>query len=237
MSAVEAGVGVGLLGLVVGYLPVFYGAFSRRELQISLLDARAGSPPSAGQLLRVEVSSPTRVERYLEIWEKWAAEILEMQLSYPMMAWFRSHHENQSWLTALTATIDCTAVICLCAEGDLKVQAEFTFAMGRHALVDIASLLRLEPCQPGTDRLSGEDFAQLRETLAGTSLPLRADRLTEKGLAELRGMYEPYAHALSSFLMMALPGWQQEKRVDPNWRADGIAGENTVSDPFQAHHH
>ena len=114
-----------------------------------------------------------------------------------MMAWFRSHHPNQSWLTALTAMIDCTAVICLCAEGDLKVQAEFTFAMGRHALVDITSLLHVQPCQPGTDRLSGEDFAQLRDTVAHARLPFHADGLTRKGLAELRVCTNPTRTALA----------------------------------------
>jgi hypothetical protein len=122
----------------------------------------------------------------------------------------------------------------------LKVQAEFTFAMGRHALVDITSLLHVKPCQPETDRLSGEDFAHLRETLTGSSLPLHVEGLTQGRLAELRGMYEPYAQGLSSFLLMALPVWRPENGVGPNWRTDRFAGDDqsfTVSDPFEVRSH
>jgi hypothetical protein len=237
LTAVEAGLGFSLLGLLLGYLPVLYQAFSRRELQISLLDARAGSPPSTLQLLQVDISNPARIERYMETWERWAAEILENQLSFPMMAWFRSHHANQSWLTALTAVIDCAAVVSLCAEGDLKTQAGFTFAMGRHALVDIAGILDLKPppASHPLDRLPQAAFPDLRRTLESNAAPLLPDRLSEDELSSLREMYEPYAQALSFFLLMALPRWTSSDDILENWkvprRKEGIPF--AVSDPFR----
>jgi len=237
ITAAEAGIGLSLLGLVVGYLPVFYEAFAQRELQISLLDARAGSPPSALELLKVRISSESRVERYLEAWEKWAAEILEGQLSFPMMAWFRSHHGNQSWLTALAAMADTSAVISICAQGDLKTQAEFTFAMARHALADVAAILRLEPCPPEEDRLSKQDLDAIRGALEESQLPLNAESLSLKALNELRAMYEPQAHALSNYLLMALPAWRPDEEPAENWRKRGISRRevsSTVSDPFRA---
>jgi hypothetical protein len=236
LTVAEAGLGFSLLGLVVGYLPVFYEAFAQRELQIFLLDARAGSPPSALELLKIPISSDSRVERYLEHWEKWAAQILENQLSFPMLAWFRSHHGNQSWLTALAAMTDTTTVISICAEGGLKAQAEFTFAMARHALVDVAAILRLEPCSPEEDRLNGEDLEAIRQALRESRLRLKPEALSLNALNDRRAMYEPYAHALSSYLLMALPGWSPQQGSVENWRKRGMPRQevsSSVSDPFR----
>jgi hypothetical protein len=235
LAVCEAGIGFSLLGLLLSYLPVLYQAFSRRELQISLLDARAGSPPSASQLLQVETSNPARIERYMENWEHWAAEILENQLSFPMMGWFRSHHANQSWLTALTATIDCAAVISLCAEGDLKTQAQLTFAMGRHAFVDIAAILEVKPAEASDERLSHSCYLDLRRILEDVAAPLDPERLSEDELRNLRRMYEPYALAVSSFLLMALPDWAPDDRGRENWKAPRSKGgiPYAVSDPFR----
>ncbi|MCU1261168.1 MAG: channel, pore region [Bryobacterales bacterium] len=236
VTAFEAGLGFSLLGLVIGYLPVFYQAFSRRELQISLLDARAGSPPSALCLLQLEGLAAPKIERRLEAWERWAAEILENQLSFPMMAWFRSHHANQSWVTALTVMVDSAAVISLCGDGDLKAQAELTFAMGRHALADITAILKLHPASPQPGRLSHDDFARLRAALENVHGPLHWERISEDKLAELRRMYEPQAEALSSYLLMALPEWTFTEQSRENWRASRPQEGDVpfaVSDPFQ----
>lgn len=237
LAIMEAALGFSLLGLVVGYLPVFYEAFASRELEISLLDARAGSPPSALELLRIPVTSPERVERAMERWEKWAAEILENHLSFPMIAWFRSHHANQSWLTALTAMTDCSAILSICAEGDLKTQAEFTFAMGRHALVDVTAILHLKPDALENERLTTEDFSAICEAVERSPIKLKAVSLTAQKLRELRRMYEPYAHALSSYLLMALPEWRPDEAAAENWRRQSPAHAETassVSDAFRS---
>ena len=104
LSVVEAGMGFAFLGVVVGYLPVIYSSFSRREVQISLLDARAGSPPTAVELLRRFGACPQGavLDAILRDWEHWAAEVLESHISYPVLCAFRSQHANQSWLAALT---------------------------------------------------------------------------------------------------------------------------------------
>jgi hypothetical protein len=235
ITAIEGGLGLSFLGLVISYLPVFYQAFSKRELEISLLDARAGSPPSAADLLEIEVSNPRTLERYLESWEQWAAELLESQLSFPMLAWFRSHHANQSWVTALTAMTDSAAVISLCADGDLKTQAEFTFAMGRHVFADIAAIFELKPPSGTADRLPESVFFELRRTLGRSSTPLRPERLQPAKLLELRQMYEPHAEALSAHLLMALPSWTPHDASRENWKGPKRRGDEVhfaVSDPF-----
>src|SRR6266567_6467147 len=111
LTVAEAGVGFGFLALIISYVPVIYQAFSRREVGISLLDARAGSPASATELLRRHYRDQHIEEliQYLREWERWCAELLESHLSYPVLTYYRSQHERQSWLAALTAILDtCT---------------------------------------------------------------------------------------------------------------------------------
>jgi Ion channel len=115
LAALEAGTGFGFLALVIGYLPIFYQAFSRREVAISLLDARAGSPPTAIELIRRN-GDRVAVELLAE-WERWAAELLESHLSYPVLTLFRSQHEGQSWLGALTIILDTCALAMAGVEG------------------------------------------------------------------------------------------------------------------------
>ena len=147
MSVIEAGIGFGFLAVVVGYLPVFYQAFSRREITISLLDARAGSPPSAGELLRrlAETRSLAGIGPLLAEWERWSAELLESSLSFPVLLFFRSQHDNQSWLAALTTILDTSAFLIANVDSNESYQARLTFAMARHAAVDlvlVAQVLR-----------------------------------------------------------------------------------------------
>lgn len=153
VTVVEAGMGFGFLAVVISYLPVLYGGFSRREVAISLLDARAGSPPTAAQLLARHASDPDGLCELLHEWEQWSAELLETHLSYPVLAYFRSQHENQSWLAALTAVLDASALATVALAGAPARQARLTFAIARHAVVDLTQVFRLRPRSRDGDRM------------------------------------------------------------------------------------
>jgi hypothetical protein len=208
VTVVESGTGFGFLALVIGYLPVIYSAFSRREVSTVLLDARAGSPPTAGELLR---RSRQRLheglEELLRDWERWAAELLESHISYPVLCYYRSQHSNQSWLAALTAILDTSALVMAGIDGIPPRQAQLTFAMARHAIADLAQIFNTPPRTPGKDRLPAADLARLRETLGKAGVRLQDGEAADQRLDELRRMYEPYANALAEFLLMALPPW------------------------------
>ena len=122
---------------------MLYQAFSRREASISLLDARAGSPSSAVELLRRHRAEDTfdDLNRLLTEWEHWSAGLLESHLSYPVLCYFRSQHDNQSWLRALTTVLDTCALVMVGVRDAPVWQARMTFAMARHALVDIAQVM------------------------------------------------------------------------------------------------
>ena len=220
LTVVESGLGFGFLAIVIGYFPVLYQAFSRREVSISLLDGRAGSPPSAGQLLHRHrgPGGLEALERLLGEWERWSAEVLETHLSYPLLAYFRSQHNNQSWLAALTTVLDTSALMMVGVEGDCARQARLTFAMARHAIVDLAQVFRTAPRAPAADRLPAAVLAQLRAELGGAGFPLAEGAAVEEGLVKLREMYEPYAEALSRYLLQPLPAWHQDKPRRDNWQ-------------------
>lgn len=224
VAVVESGTGFGFIALVIGYLPVIYQSFSRRELNITLLDARAGSPPSAAELLRRYGSrNMDELERLLEEWEKWSSDLLESHLSYPVIAYFRSQHSNQSWLAALTTILDTCSVLLAGVRGSPTRQAELTFAMARHAIVDLAQVFRRRPSHtPG--RLSAREMQVLSETLRRAGFALRDEARFEGHLAGLRGMYEPYVDALSRYLLLPLPPWAPAKPVVDNWRTSAWEG-------------
>lgn len=221
VTVIEAGVGFGVLALVIGYLPVLYQAFSRREVAISLLDARAGSPPSAVEMLRRHIRDygVDALTEQMRTWEVWAADLMESQLSYPSLSYFRSQHENQSWLAGLTVILDACALIIVGVDGVPAQQARLTFAMARHAAVDLSQMAGTEPDDHCHLRLPQSDVARLRGALAQANAPLREGELADAKLNELRLLYEPYVYALSHRLLMELPPWLPADDEVDAWRS------------------
>lgn len=221
LTVLEAGVGFGFLAIVIGYLPGFNQSFSRREASITLLDARAGSPPTAAEMLRrhnLGAYGMEAIRQLLYQWELWTAELLESHLSYPVLAYFRSQHDNQSWLAALTTILDTSALVLVGLEGACEHQAQLTFAMARHAVVDLCLIFDAPPCGPESDRLPLEKLARLRNLMAGDGLVLREGREADDRLAELRQLYEPYVCALSNHFRLALPPWVRDGDPGDNWQ-------------------
>jgi len=220
VMVLESGTGFGFLAVVIGYLPVIYGAFARREVSIVLLDARAGSPPTAAELLRRHSGARglDALELLFHEWERWSADLLESHISYPVVAYFRSQHDNQSWLAALTAILDSSTIVVAGVEGACGRQAKLTFAIARHAVVDLTQTFRATPRMPSVDRLPPADLEQLRKSLAEVGLNFRADAAADAKIAELRAMYEPYLTALSTQFFAALPPWIHPHEVRENWR-------------------
>jgi len=220
LTVMEAGLGFAFLAIIIGYLPVIYTAFSRREIAISLLDARAGSPPSAGELLWRFRDDDTQRDlvRLLDEWERWSAEVLESHLSYPVLAYFRSQHSNQSWLAALTTILDTSALVIVGFDGWCMRQAQLTFAMARHAVVDLAQVFSAPQPVAAMSRLDAEEFGRLIARLRSAGIEFRDGDAAQR-LTELRSMYEPYIAALSSYLALPLPGWVSTGDKLDNWQA------------------
>jgi hypothetical protein len=220
LAVAEAGLGFGFLALIIGYLPVTYQTFSRREVTISLLDARAGSPPAAAQLLRRVAGSGDCevVDPLLAEWEKWAAELLESHLSFPVLSYYRSQHNNQSWLAALTSILDTCAFLLAQVKGHNSYQARLTFAMARHAVVDLALIFNTPPLAPESDRLPAVKLQFLQKQLREAGMDITETTTGDQQLADLRGSYEPFVNALARRFLFTLPSFVPEKEASDNWQ-------------------
>jgi hypothetical protein len=243
----EAGTGLGFVALVIGYVPVLYTAFSTREVAVALLDARAGSPPTAGELLfRHNFNGGHHaLTTLLAEWEKWCAEMLETHISYPILCYYRSQHDNQSWLAALTAVLDTCALLITTIEGPSTRQAQLTFAIGRHTLVDLGHVFKQEKQEQrlrseAPKRLADEEYARLCDLLGKAGFSLCGDLGARERLSAIRVLYEPHACALANYLKLQLPAWTPPA-PDPTKRRDGwstvaeLRSPSAVADRLTAH--
>jgi Ion channel len=220
ITVIEASMGFGLLAMVISYLPVLYQSFSRREVHISMLDARAGTPPTVGELLKRhrEGENMEGLDQLLRDWEHWSADLLESHLSYPVLCFFRSQHDNQSWLASLSTVLDTCSLVMVGIEGLPRWQAQLTFKMARHAVVDLAQVFNTSPLHDGGDRLSPAERERLRTMLSQYGVVLRNEPRDNDTLDELRAMYEPYVKVLSDYLLMPLPPWLPKAQAVDNWQ-------------------
>jgi len=227
LAVCEGGLGFGFVAVIISYLPVLYSGFSNREANISMLDARAGSPPSASELLRRHAGNLDQLEAYLAEWERWSAQLLESHISYPVLGFFRSQHTNQSWLAALTSILDATALLLAGCEEGCTRQAQLTFAMARHAVVDLAQIFIRQLPGNAHDRLPAAELEKLRALLAEAGLRLRLEGRGAERLAELRALYEPHVHGIAHNLRLTPPRWIGDANAPDNWQRS--PWERTVS--------
>jgi hypothetical protein len=228
-------------------VPVLYTAFSNREIQVALLDARAGSPPTAGELLfRHNFNGGHHaLTALLAEWEKWCAQMLETHISYPILCYYRSQHDNQSWLAALTSVLDTCALLITTIEGPSTRQAQLTFAIGRHTLVDLGHVFRQEKTEQrlsreAPQRLGDEEFARLCDLLAQAGFSLCGDLGARERLNAIRLLYEPHACAMASYLRLQLPAWapparDETKRRDQWTTVAELRSPSAIADRLTAH--
>jgi hypothetical protein len=220
LAIVEAGLGFGFLAIIISYHPVLTQAFSRREATISLLDARGGSPPTASEILSRsrQAGGDEVLNSFLAEWERWSAELLESCLSFPMLAYYRSQHDNQSWLAALTAILDTCALEISSRSDARNYQARLTFAIARHAAVDLCLIFKIDPVALEQDRLPSAELSRLRGMLQVNGTHYADSPESEAHLAQLRAMYEPFVNGLAQIFLFNLPGFFPERIKADNWQ-------------------
>ena len=234
LAVVEAGVGFGLIAVVIGYLPVLYQLFSRREAHVLQLDARAGSPPTATTLLRrhAESGGLDQVDEVLRAWEIWCAELLESHLSYPMLAYYRSQHHDQSWLAALAAIMDTCVLILIGVEDVKQLQARMTFAMARQVVLEMARSLEVSAVPIAEeDRLPPEDFEKMLGIFKEAGLTWNGGEAAQETLAGVRATYDPVMRGLAAYLLIPLPSWVASNDATDHWErgARGIIASRLIS--------
>ncbi len=220
VSVLEAGTGIGFIAVVIGYLPVLYQLFTRREAHVIQLDGRAGSPPSATTMLcrHAEGGGLDQLNELLREWEVWGSELLESHLSYPMLAYYRSQHDNQSWLGALACVMDTCALVLVGVRPMPPLQARMTFTMARQVLVEMAQSLQIQPSRyDGGDRLAPDRFAAMELCFAESGLEWDGGGDAEATLAALRATYEPLLEGLARHLLLVVPDWVPKEGAADHW--------------------
>lgn len=228
LTVAESGTGFAFLALVIAYFPVLYQSFSRREARLTLLDAWAGSPPAAAELLRrlAERGALDALGPFLKDWEYWCSELLESHISYPVVAFFRSQHQRQSWVSALTTILDLSALVSAGIEGVPSWQAHVTFAIARHTAVDLSQVLRTVP-EDVDDRLPANELDALRDHLERVGIKPVRSLDADARLLQMRRLYEPYVSGLARTLLMPLPSWWHRQPTRDNWQVSPRGGVGT----------
>jgi voltage-gated potassium channel Kch len=242
-TVIEAGMGFGFLALLIAYLPALNQSFSRREADISMLDARAGSPPSAACMLERHDhdGGMDELQEQLSQWERWCAELLESHLSYPVLAYYRSQHDDQSWLAALTVMLDVSAVLMAFTGGTCARQAKRTFAIARHAVVDLAVVFNRPPERPQRDRLGEGGFLKLKSAFEASGMTLADPSESERKLDLLRRLYEPYVESLARHFLLSVPPWIPAPGNAPDWQRSpwedvSVPVVDIIVDEWKDHH-
>lgn len=220
LAVVEAGLGLGFIAVVIGYLPVLYQLFARREAHVIQLDARAGSPPTATTMivLHAEPGGLAKLDEMLREWEIWGAELLESHLSYPMLVYYRSQHDNQSWLAAMAAVMDTSVLVLVGMEDMQPLQARMTFTMTRQVIVEMSRALGISPSPfEGNDRLSHETYLAMEEAFRNAGVNWSGSADAEDVLRALRSTYEPLLDGLSRRLSLQLPPWLPPDGAAGHW--------------------
>jgi len=221
LVVLEAGTGLGFIAIVIGYLPVLYQLFARREAKVILLDAVAGSPPAALTLLlrHADGQSLPDLDSLFQEWQQWCAELMESQLSYPMLAFYRSQHDNQSWLATLTTIMDSCVLVMVGFKGVPTFRARLAFSTARQAVVEMGRVFQVGVEVGGEDRLPAEKFERLRLELGLAGLEFAdADAEAQQKLTAFRQTYEPFLSALARYLVLTLPDWLPTGSGLDNWQ-------------------
>lgn len=168
---------------------------------------------------------------WLAQWEQWAAELLESHLSFPVLGFYRSQHNNQSWVGALSLILDTAALLVAGVECGDGHQARLTFAMARHAGVDLALVVNAPPLPPVSDRLPEARLSQLLSSLREAGVGMAEPTAVAKALAELRYLYEPFVNAPATHFEFPLPAFLPDAPPVDNWqtspkmpRSPGLGG-------------
>jgi hypothetical protein len=199
VSLVAAATGLGLFALCITLLFTLYGSFQRREVEVVVLEAGAGAPPSGVTLLETYAVAGILEDLPLVFrnWQSWAAEVLDSHLAYPVLAYFRSSHDNDSWISSLGAVMDASTLVLTTIKDGPKGWAKLSRSVGGHCLEDLVAYFGL-PNEPevGVERAEFDE-ARLRLERAGYALE-DADRSWDR-FARLRQEYAGRVNALARY--------------------------------------
>jgi hypothetical protein len=216
VALIEAGNGLGVVALVISLLFSLYASFQRREVMVITLDALAGAPPSALTLLEKvhRLKMPQHLERTFDDWRVWSAEVLESHLAYPILNYFRSSHDNESWLSSLGAVLDAATLVITTVEDVPRGPALMFSGVANHLVEDLAHIMGFDHDHvAGIERF---EFDQARERLelAGYRL-VHGDQAWEQ-FSSMRARYAAPLNAMAVYWAIPPAQWIGDRSYIPH---------------------
>ena len=219
LSFTEAAIGLVLVALFIAYLPTMYGAFARREREVAMLEVRAGSPPSAVEMIERyhRIHGLSELHQEWQTWEEWFAEVEESHTSLDALAFFRSPRPERSWITAAGAVLDAAALSRSVIDMPRDAQADLCLRAGYIALRQIADYFRLpypaDPHYPQVDiSISRQEFDAACDDLGKQGVPIKADRdQAWQDFAGWRVNYDATLVGLAGLVMAPEAPWSSDR--------------------------
>lgn len=216
LVSVEAATGFGLFALVISLLFSLFGAFQRRESAVVALDALAGAPPTGVALLEncAKLQIPEQLSETFAEWRSWTVDVLESHLSYPLLMYFRSSHDNESWANSFVAVMDAASAVLSVVEGGPTGQAHLLHKIGAHLIEDMGRYYHrgVEP----VEELDPEEFAAACTRLRQAGYRVRDSEAARQEFNRLRNVYVPWVERLSVVLAIPPAPWVGERRYLPH---------------------
>ncbi len=218
----EAALGLILIALLIGYLPTMYSAFSRRETSVTLLEVRAGQPPSAVTML-IRFQRLNRLEALHDMWaswEVWFADLEETHTSLAALNFFRSPRPGRSWVTAAGIVLDSAALFASSLDVPRDTQADLSIRSGYLALRHICDFFRIpydpEPKADDPISITRAEFEEALDQMAEAGVPIRADRdQAWRDYAGWRVNYDTPLLALAALTMAPYAAWVSDRSLQP----------------------
>jgi hypothetical protein len=214
----EATIGLGLIAIVISYLPTMYAAFSARETLVTLLEIRANSPPSAVDLiLRAHrIRGFDSLKELWSTWEVWFAQIEESHTSLFALNLFRSPQPERSWITAAGAVMDGAALIHAAVDIPRNSESQLCIRAGYVALRHIADFFRIpynaNPNFNDYISITRDEFEEALDQLAANGVPLKADRdQAWKDFSGWRVNYDTVLLAICELVMAPYAPWSSDR--------------------------
>ncbi len=199
LTLAAAATGLGVFATVITLLFTLYGSFQRREVAVVVLEAGAGAPPSGLTLLETYARAGIMADlsHVFRDWQAWAAEVLDSHLAYPILAYFRSSHDNDSWISSLGAVMDAATLVLTTIEDGPKAWAKLSRAVGGHCIEDLVLYFGL-PVQPEVG-LERAEFDEARVRLQQAGFQLQDAEQSWANFSRLRLEYAGRINALARY--------------------------------------
>lgn len=218
LAFIEAGLGLVLVALLITYLPSMYSAFSRRETRLTLLEVRAGAPPSAVELLvrHARIGWLDRLNEEWLVWEEWFAEVEETHTTYAVLPFFRSPQPDRSWVTGAGTVLDAASLYHSTVDVDPSPQAAVMIRGGYIALRRVADFFGIRhdryPSPDTPISITRSEFDAACEEMAAAGVPIRADRdQAWRDFAGWRANYDTVLLMLAALTVAPYAPWSSDR--------------------------